>query len=195
MEFYHLIQSWLIKFRHWRHIRYIPIVDEFTYIISRDCSDESDVNGKIQKGCNAFGLIRKSLLSSSKIKLSIKASLPHVHYTYFIIWFRMLESEELKNRFTTDASEAYAALHVEIESVHQIFLKSFRYKLLTPIYVVNNWDGRIMWFAYPGIVSRVKCCRVGFDQNAHTKLQNIRMVGHQWKAWENLELLACLGVK
>ena len=64
--------------------RYIPIVDEFTYlgsVISRDCSDESDVNRRIQKACNAFGLIRKSLISSSKIKLGIKAKV----YCTFIL--------------------------------------------------------------------------------------------------------------
>jgi len=49
--------------------RFIPIVDEFTYlgsVISRDCSDEADVNRRILKARNAFGMIRKCLFSSER---------------------------------------------------------------------------------------------------------------------------------
>jgi len=64
--------------------RYILIVEEFTYlgsVISRDSSDDLDVDRRIQKACNGFGLIRNSLFSSSKIKLSVKAKV----YQTFIL--------------------------------------------------------------------------------------------------------------
>ena len=64
--------------------RYIPVVDEFIYlgsVVSRDCTDDSDVNRRIQKASNAFGLIRKPLISPQKIKMSIKAKV----YQIFIL--------------------------------------------------------------------------------------------------------------
>ena len=64
--------------------RYIPIVKEFTYlgsVISRDSSDDLDVDCRIQKACNAFGMIRSSLFLSTQIKLSVKAKV----YESFIL--------------------------------------------------------------------------------------------------------------
>ena len=52
--------------------RYIPIVSNCTYlgsVISRDLSDETDVNRRIQKAGNAFGMIKKCLFSSPVVKL------------------------------------------------------------------------------------------------------------------------------
>ena len=57
--------------------RYIPIVDEFTYlgsVITRDLSDEMDVDRRIQKAGNAFGMMRKCLFSSPVVKLKVKAN-------------------------------------------------------------------------------------------------------------------------
>ena len=62
----------------------IPIVSEFTYlgsVISRDLSDEIDVNRRIQKAGNAFGMMRKSLFSSPVVKLKTKANV----YRIFIL--------------------------------------------------------------------------------------------------------------
>jgi len=59
--------------------RFIPIIDKFTYLgsaISRDCSDEVDVNWRILKAGNAFGMIRKCLFSSLKIKLKVNLIIP-----------------------------------------------------------------------------------------------------------------------
>ena len=64
--------------------RYIPIVQDFTYlgsVISHDASDDLDVDRRIQKASNAFGMIRNSLFSSSKIKLRVKAKV----YQTFIL--------------------------------------------------------------------------------------------------------------
>ena len=58
--------------------RYIPIVDEFTYlgsVITRDLSDEMDVDRRIQKAGNAFGMMRKCLFSSPVVKLKVKAKM------------------------------------------------------------------------------------------------------------------------
>ena len=55
----------------------IPIVDDFTYlgsVITRDLSDEMDVDRRIQKAGNAFGMMRKCLFSSTVIKLKVKAN-------------------------------------------------------------------------------------------------------------------------
>ena len=57
--------------------RYIPIVDEFTYlgsVITRDLSDEMDVDRRIQKAGNAFGMMRKCLFSSPVVKLKVKVN-------------------------------------------------------------------------------------------------------------------------
>ena len=57
--------------------RYIPIVDEFTYlgsVITHDLSDEMDVDRRIQKAGNAFGMMRKCLFSSPVVKLKVKAN-------------------------------------------------------------------------------------------------------------------------
>ena len=51
--------------------RYIPIVDEFTYlgsVITRDLSDEMDVDRRIQKADNAFGM-------TPVVKLKVKAKM------------------------------------------------------------------------------------------------------------------------
>ena len=64
--------------------RYIPVVKEFTYlgsVVTCDTSDDLDVDRRVQKACNAFGLIRKSIFSSLKIKLRIKAKV----YESFIL--------------------------------------------------------------------------------------------------------------
>ena len=56
---------------------FLPIVDQFCYlgtILSRNCSDEADVNNRIRKASNAFGTLRKSILSNSHISLSVKSS-------------------------------------------------------------------------------------------------------------------------
>eukprot|EP00111_Clytia_hemisphaerica_P010724 TCONS_00031328-protein len=64
--------------------RFIPIVQEFTYlgsVISCDSSDNLDVDRRIQKASNAFGMIRNSLFSSSKINVRVKANV----YQTFIL--------------------------------------------------------------------------------------------------------------
>ena len=64
--------------------RYIPIVLSFIYlgsVMSCDCSDDLDVDRRIQKACNAFGMIKSSLFSRTKIKLSVKAKV----YVSFIL--------------------------------------------------------------------------------------------------------------
>ena len=64
--------------------RYIPIVNEFVYlgsVITCDLSDEADVDRRIQKAGNAFGMIKKCIFSSSKIKLNVKANV----YRTFIL--------------------------------------------------------------------------------------------------------------
>ena len=64
--------------------RYIPIVDEFVYlgtVINRDCTDEADVNRRIQKAGNAFGSLRKCLFSSTRIKPEVKGK---VYETYIL---------------------------------------------------------------------------------------------------------------
>ena len=56
---------------------FLPIVDQFCYLgtlLSRNCSDEADVNNRIRKASNAFGALRKSILSNSHISLSVKSS-------------------------------------------------------------------------------------------------------------------------
>ena len=64
--------------------RFIPIVQEFIYlgsVISCNSSDDLDVDRRIQKACNSFGMIRNSLFSCTKIKLSVKAKV----YQSFIL--------------------------------------------------------------------------------------------------------------
>ena len=64
--------------------RYIPIVAFFIYlgsVISRDLSDDLDVNRRIQKAGNAFGMMRKCLFSSPLIRLKTKANV----YLTFIL--------------------------------------------------------------------------------------------------------------
>ena len=60
--------------------RYIPIVDEFMYLgsmVTRDCSDEADVNRRIQKAGNAFGSLRKCLFSSTQVTHKMKGIVYH----------------------------------------------------------------------------------------------------------------------
>ena len=64
--------------------RYIPIVDKFAYLgsmINRDCSDESDVQMRIQKASIAFGSLKKCVFSNSKIKFNVKGKV----YSLYII--------------------------------------------------------------------------------------------------------------
>ena len=64
--------------------QYIPIVDQFVYlgsVVSSDCSDEKDVNARIEKASNAFGSIRKCLFSSSQIRSTVKGA---AYITYIL---------------------------------------------------------------------------------------------------------------
>ena len=64
--------------------RYIPIVDKFVYLgsmISRDCSDEADVQMRIQKASIAFGSLKKCIFSNSKIRLDVKGKV----YSSYVI--------------------------------------------------------------------------------------------------------------
>ena len=64
--------------------RYMPIVNEFTYlgsVICRDLTDEIDVNRRIQKAGNAFRMMKKCLFSSPVVKLRVKANV----YRTFIL--------------------------------------------------------------------------------------------------------------
>ena len=57
--------------------RYIPIADSFTYtgsVVTRNCTDESDVDTRIKKAGNAFGSIRKCLFASTKVSLQVKGA-------------------------------------------------------------------------------------------------------------------------
>ena len=64
--------------------RYIPIVQDFIYlgsVISCDSSYDRDIDHRIQKACNAFGMLKSSLFSRTKINLRIKAKV----YQSFIL--------------------------------------------------------------------------------------------------------------
>ena len=50
-------------------------------MISRDCSDEADVNMRIQKAGNAFGSLRKCLFSSTQVTPKVKG----IVYCAFIL--------------------------------------------------------------------------------------------------------------
>ena len=55
--------------------RYIPVVDQFTYlgsIINRDCTDGKDVDSRILKASHAFGLLRNCLFSSTEVLKEVK---------------------------------------------------------------------------------------------------------------------------
>ena len=54
---------------------YIPIVDESCYlgsIVSSDCTDEADVDNRIEKAGAAFGALRKPLFSSTSVTYKAK---------------------------------------------------------------------------------------------------------------------------
>ena len=50
-------------------------------MISRDCSDEADVQRRIQKAGNAFGVLRKCLFSSTQVAPKVKGKV----YSSFIL--------------------------------------------------------------------------------------------------------------
>ena len=55
--------------------RYVPVVQQFTYlgsIVSADGSDERDVEVRIRKASNAFGALRKSVFGSNIVNSTIK---------------------------------------------------------------------------------------------------------------------------
>ena len=50
--------------------RFFPVVDNFCYlgsILTRDCSDDADVQNRIDKAAGAFGSIRKEVFSNQGI--------------------------------------------------------------------------------------------------------------------------------
>ena len=56
--------------------RFIPIVAEFGYLgsmVERNCTDEADVDARIEKAGNAFGALRKPLFSSMRVSYKAKA--------------------------------------------------------------------------------------------------------------------------
>ena len=64
--------------------RYIPIVEKFVYlgsIVSRDCSDEEDINARIVKAGSAFANLRKCIFSSSQVFARVKGE---VYKTYIL---------------------------------------------------------------------------------------------------------------
>lgn len=55
--------------------RYVPVVQQFTYlgsIVSSDGSDEKDIEVRIRKASNAFGALKKSVFGSSLVNAKIK---------------------------------------------------------------------------------------------------------------------------
>eukprot|EP00111_Clytia_hemisphaerica_P013905 TCONS_00040925-protein len=82
--------------------RFIPIVQEFTYLgsfISCDSSDNLDVDRRIQKASNAFGMIRNSLFSSSKINVRVKAN---VYQTFILPILLFFATESHVTSFSTN---------------------------------------------------------------------------------------------
>ena len=54
---------------------FIPIVAEFVYLgstISRDCTDEADVDARIDAAGNAFGALREKIFSSTMVTMKVK---------------------------------------------------------------------------------------------------------------------------
>ena len=54
---------------------FLPIVDNFNYLgstLSRDCSDEEEVNKRITKASNAFGSLRKPIFANGCITIETK---------------------------------------------------------------------------------------------------------------------------
>ena len=63
---------------------YIPIVDVFCYVgsmVERNCTDEADVENRIEKAGSAFGALRKSLFSTTRVTYKAKSLV----YTYLIL--------------------------------------------------------------------------------------------------------------
>ena len=72
--------------------RHIPIVDEFVYLgstVARDCSDGEDVKSRIDKAGDAFGALRKSLLSSGHVSYAAKKFV----YTRLVLTILLYGSE------------------------------------------------------------------------------------------------------
>ena len=89
--------------------KFISIVNDFTYlgsIISRDLSDEMDVNRRIQKAGNAFDMMRKCLFSSSYVKLKIKAN---VYCTFVLRDY--LRTVDLLDRLSLESIDTYICRH------------------------------------------------------------------------------------
>ena len=67
--------------------RYIPIVAEFIYLgslLCRDCTDDADVDRRIQKAGNAFSSLRKCLFSSTQVTPKAKG-LVYLTFTLTIL--------------------------------------------------------------------------------------------------------------
>ena len=72
--------------------RFIPIVDSFCYlgsVCSRDCSDALDVQNRIEKAGEAFGSMRVSILSSTRVSYASKCYV----YTCVILAILLYGSE------------------------------------------------------------------------------------------------------
>ena len=67
-------------------------MDEFVYLgstIARDCSDGEDVKSRIDKAGDAFGALRKSLLSSGHVSYAAKKFV----YTRLVLTILLYGSE------------------------------------------------------------------------------------------------------
>ena len=74
------------------HDRYIPIVENFSYlgsIISTNCTDNNDVETRIRKAGSAFGALSKSIFSSPYVNRKTKAMV----YTSLILPILLYGSE------------------------------------------------------------------------------------------------------